>query len=105
MVEQEAVNFEVASSSLAGGATLKFREAQKASFCWQTRTFGASLAGRSHPKTDHSRNIVVDLLFLFLVKETPEDKLNDRKYSHKNGGGQNVALDGIVKGISSNQIV
>ncbi len=32
MVEQEAVNFEVASSSLAGGAKLKFKEALKGLF-------------------------------------------------------------------------
>ena len=56
MVEQEAVNFEVASSSLAGGAMLKFKEARGSLFV------GIYLAQPLH----HHEAIVVSLHFLWV---------------------------------------
>ena len=38
MVEQEAVNFEVASSSLAGGAKLDAQPPLCVQFCWSSST-------------------------------------------------------------------
>ena len=47
MVEQEAVNFEVASSSLAGGAIFFDKKSSKSKLGSRADALGASLAGVS----------------------------------------------------------
>ena len=62
MVEQEAVNFEVASSSLAGGAMLKFKETRGSLFVDRLEPRGASLAGGAMLKFKETRgSLFVDI--------------------------------------------
>ena len=102
MVEQEAVNFEVASSSLAGGAIFFVRKNFKKR---QTRTF-ASLRCESGPGSHFFAKRYLFLGFL----DFKSDKVNEIGQDCKNNGKdkrlKNILVSGIDKcGMSENIIV